>query len=356
MTLDAVAAPSSCRAPTAARTTPRVTAGLCGTVLTFVLGFGLALMPHPTEAQARADLPRVGMLYFGSAPPGPSSDPERGPLQGLKDLGYGEGQNILIDRRYADGRANRLEELATEMVKSNPVVIVAHGPGPREAARRATRSIPIVAVGSDPVREGWAQSLAHPGGNVTGMTVTFPELGGKRMEILKQALPALTRVAVLFNPRELSDAQAVVEGTRAAAEQLGLQVQMIEVHGPQDFEAAFAAARRQRAQALHVIATNTFVSYRAQLARLAIGAGLPSISDFPLLAQAGLLMTYGADLDDLGRRMIVYMDKILKGARPADLPIERPVKLQLSVNLGTAKALGIKLPQSLLWRADEVIE
>ncbi len=313
-------------------------------------------MPRLVDAQPRADLPRVGMLYFGNAPPDPSSDPERGPSQGLRDLGYVEGQNILIERRYAEGRADRLEALAAELVRLNPAVIVARGPGPREAARRATRSIPIVAVGSDPVREGWARSLAHPGGNVTGMTVTFPELGPKRLEILKLALPSLTRVAVLFNPLELSDVQAVVQETQAAAQRLGLQAQMIEVRSPQDFEAAMAAARAQHAQALHVVATNTFVSYRVQLARLAIAAGLPSISDFPLLAQAGLLMTYGADLDDLGRRMIVYMDKILKGARPADLPIERPVKLQLSINLGTAKALGIKLPQSLLLRADEVLE
>jgi putative ABC transport system substrate-binding protein len=334
----------------------RMSAGLRAALLTLSFAFGLALVPRLAGAQARADLPRVGMLYFGSAPPDPSSDPERGPLQGLKDLGYVEGQNILIDRRYADGRADRLEALAAELVTLNPAVIVARGPGPREAARRATRSIPIVAVGSDPVREGWAQSLAHPGGNVTGMTVTFPELGPKRLEILKQAIPALTRVAVLFNPLELADAQAVVQETRAAAEQLGLQVHMIEVHGPQDFEAAFAAARRQRAQALHVIATNTFVSYRAQLARRAIAAGLPSISDFSLLAQAGLLMTYGADLDDLGRRLIAYMDKILKGARPGDLAIERPAKFQLVVNIKTAKELGIKLPQSLLLRADEVIE
>jgi putative tryptophan/tyrosine transport system substrate-binding protein len=296
------------------------------------------------------------MLYFGSAPPDPSSEPERGQLQGLRDLGYVEGQNIFIERRYADGRADRLEVLAAELVRLNPAVIVARGPGPRDAARRATRSIPIVAVGSDPVREGWAQSLAHPGGNVTGMTVTFPEPGPKRLQILKEAIPAVTRVAILFNPLELANAQAIVQETRTAAEQLGLKVQLIEVHGPQDFESAFAAARRQRAQALQVIATNTFVSYRTQLAKLAIAEGLPSISDFPLLAQAGLLMTYGADLDDLGRRLIGYMDKILKGARPADLPIERPVNLQLSVNLGTATALGIKLPQSLLLRADELIQ
>ena len=283
-------------------------------------------------------------------------DPEKGVLKGLLDLGYVDGKNIFIERRYADGRPDRLAALAGELVKLEVDVIYAGGPAPREAASRATSTIPIVTVsGSDPVAEGWAKSLAHPGGNVTGLTVTFPELGPKRLEVLKQAFPALVRVAMLINPVELLDAKEIVATMQVAARRLGIQLEVLEVRGPDDFDRAFSVARQLRVEALSVFATNTVVTYRLRLAALAAGDRLLSISEFPLLAQAGFLMTYGADLDDLGRRAMTRVDKILKGARVGDLPIEQPTKFQLTVNLKTAKAIGITVPQSLLLRADELI-
>lgn len=318
---------------------------------------GFVTTPMLAAAQVRVGVPRVGMLSFGTAPSGTNPDPAKGVLQGLREHGYVEGQNIVIERRYADGRPDLLAAQATELVQMKVDLIFTGGPGPLEAARKATRTIPIVTVsGGDPVRAGWAQSLAHPGGNVTGMTVTFPELAPKRLELLKQAFPGIVRVAVLFNPVETDDARLFVNRMEAAAQQLGLQLQFLEVQGQNDFEAAFNLARQRHAQALCAIETNTVVTHRSRLAALAVSNGLPSIGGFSLMAQAGFLMSYGADLDDLGRRAIAQVDKILKGARPGDLPIERPTKFQLIVNLKTAKALGVTVPQSLLLRTDEVIE
>jgi putative tryptophan/tyrosine transport system substrate-binding protein len=216
----------------------------------------------------------------------------------------------------------------------------------------------VTTSGADPVAEGWAQTLARPGGNVTGLTVTFGELAGKRLELLKQAYPDVVRIAVLLDPSEAGGARgaaALVQDMQAQIQPLGLQIQLIEVRGPNDFAAAFKLARQSRAQVLYAVATNTVVTHRARLAALAVSDKLLSISEFPWMAQAGFLMTYGADIDDLGRRAITLMDKILKGERPGELPIERPTKLQLIVNLKTASSLGITVPPSLLLRADEVI-
>jgi putative ABC transport system substrate-binding protein len=233
-------------------------------------------------------------------------------------------------------------------------VILAGGPSTLEAARKATNSIPIVTIsGSDPVRAGWAKSLAQPGGNITGFTVTLPGLELKRLEILKEAFPAINRVAVLTEFRvdqvfkgELDD----------GARRLKLELQFIEVPGEDAIAQAFTIARQGRAQALLAIATNVVVGHRSRLAELAAADRMLSISEFPLMAQAGFLLTYGADLDDLGRRSVAQIDKILKGARAGELPIERPTKFRLVVNLKTAKALGLTIPQSLLLRADEVIQ
>ncbi|MBK6863191.1 MAG: ABC transporter substrate-binding protein [Ideonella sp.] len=322
----------------------------------FVLTFGLALVPRFGRAQPRANLPRIGSLSFGTAPSGATPDPARGFALGLGELGYVEGQNILIERRFAGGQPDRLPALAAELVQLKVDIIVAGGPGPLQAARKATTTIPIVTIaGSDPVREGWAQSLAHPGGNVTGLTVTFPELASKYLELLKQTLGQVVRVAVLYAPADMPAAPAVLLELEAGARRLGLQLQVLPVKGPADIDAAFALARLQQAQAVYAVATNVVVTQREQIAALCASDKLPSISEFAQLARAGLLMTYGADLDDLGRRAIVYVDKILKGARPGDLAIERPTKFQLIVNLKSAKAIGIQLPQSLLLRADEVI-
>jgi putative ABC transport system substrate-binding protein len=305
-------------------------------------------------AQARTNIPKIGILSFGPPPSGTDPDPDRGVRQGLHELGYIEGRNIFIERRYADGMTDRLAAQAAELVRLHVDVILANGPATLEAARKASSSIPIVTIsGSDPVRAGWAMSLAHPGGNVTGLTVTFPGLDLKRLEILKEAFPAISRVAVLT---EFHVDQIFKGELDAGARRLKLELQFIEVPREDEIDRAFAIARQGRAQALIAIATNLVVSQRSRLAELATADRMLSISEFPLMAQAGFLLTYGADLDDLGRRSIAQIDKILKGSRAGEMPVERPTKFRLVVNLKTGNALGLAIPQSLLLRADEVIQ
>ncbi len=299
--------------------------------------------------------PRIGVLSFGSAPGGPNADPSIGFREGLRALGYVEGRNLTIEWRYADGRPERLTAAAAELVQLKVAVILAGGPASMHSARAATASIPIVAIGGvEPVAEGWAQSLARPGGNMTGFTVSFAELGPKRLEVLKQARPGLGRVAVMFEP-----AQVVKSGTSdlmlAGARTLGLELQMLEISEPADFEPAFDRARQGSAEGLYASATNLIVTHRRRLGELARRQRLPSISEFPLMAEAGFLLSYGADLDALGRRAATYVDKILKGARPGELPIERPTEFELVVNLQTAGAIGLTLPAATLQRADRVI-
>jgi putative ABC transport system substrate-binding protein len=321
------------------------------------IGAALATLAKPFAAGARSAsrLPRIGVLSFGTAPAGDAPDPAKGFAQGLSELGYVEGLNIVVERRYANDQQDRLAALAAELVRPKVDVILAGGPATREAARMATRTIPIVTVsGSDPVQEGWVQSLAHPGGNVTGLTVTFPELSSKSLELLKQAFPEVSCVALLRDPAEVPD--AMIERTQAGARRLGIQIEVLDVGGPSDFDAAFGLARQRRAQALFAVATNLAVAHRARLAARATSEELLSVSEFPLMTQAGFPMTYGADLEDLRRRSVAQMDRILKGASAGDLPIERPTKFQWIVNLKTAKAIGITVPQSLLLRADEVIQ
>jgi putative tryptophan/tyrosine transport system substrate-binding protein len=312
--------------------------------------------PLAALAQPRSGMARIGVLSFGAAPSGANPDPSAGFRQGLAELGYAEGRNLTIAWRYAEGRPERMAALAAELVKMKVEVLLAGGPAAIQAARKATVSIPIVALGgSDPVREGWAQSLSRPGGNITGLTATFPGLSEKQLEFLKEALPGVSRVAVVFAPTEL-DGKALMAGLESAAKALGMQFQALEVRGAEDLDVAFGRASEARCEAVYAVATNLIVTYRARLAQLASSSQMVSIGEFPLLAQAGFMLTYGADLDDLGRRSATYVDKILKGARPGDLPIERPAKFQLVINLRTAKELGIKIPRSLLLRADEVIE
>jgi len=347
-----------CRRSRQGYATPRLGAwaGLHGR-LAFVVAVAVAtatIAPPVAHAQAKPALPRVGVLMFTTAPAG-TDPPEELPFrEGLRALGYEEGRNILIERRYADGRPERLAAMAAELVRMKVDVILTGGQPPREAVRRATQTIPIVTIsGSDPVREGWARTLARPAGNVTGLTFTFPELGPKRLELLKEAAPAIARVALLIDPIEVVDAPEVLQETEAGARRLGLQVEVLKVHGPKDFDAAFAQARRSRMQALFPIA---MLPNRDRLAALMRHQRLPSVGESRLEAQSGYLLTYGADLDDLIRRSMIYIDKVLKGAKPGDLPIERPTKFVLTVNLRTARALGLTLPKALLERADEVIE
>ena len=321
----------------------------------FAFAIAMALVPFGAGAQAQAGMARLGFLSFFPAPTAAVPDAnEAGFRQGLLEAGYVEGQNVAIERRYADGDPGRLAASAAELVRLKVDVILAGGQPAREAARKATATIPIVTLsGSDPVREGWAKSLARPGGNVTGLTFTFPELAAKRLELLKQAMPTLTRIAVLIDPIEVVDSPEVLRETEAGARRLGLQMQVLQIHGRKELEAAFARARRGNAEAVVAMA---IWPHRREVAELAARNRLAVMGEGSHEAQAGFLIAYGADLDDLVRQSALQVAKILKGARAGDLPIERPTKFHLTVNLKTAKALGIAIPKALLARADEVIE
>ena len=315
----------------------------------------LALLPGLSQAQAKAGVPRVGVLSFFAAPTAARPDPlEIGFSQGLREAGYVEGENIIIERRYADGQPDKLAAMAAELVRLKVDVLLAGGQPPREAARKATATIPIVTLsGSDPVREGWAASLARPGGNVTGLTFTFPEVNLKRLELIKEAMPGIARVAVLIDPADVVDAPEVITEVEAGARRLGLQLQILEVKGVAGHAAAFERARRGGAQALLTVAV---FPHRASLSALGARDRLPLVGETLLEAQAGFLLAYGADLNDLVRRSALQVARILKGARVGELPIERPIKFRLSVNLKTAQALGIAISKVFLLRADEVIE
>ncbi|HEY2188697.1 MAG TPA: ABC transporter substrate-binding protein [Caldimonas sp.] len=314
----------------------------------------VALSAGAPAAEPRPGVATIGVLSYFAPPAQPADSIEQAFMQGLRDIGYVEGKNLVVEWRYANGNAERLAAMADELVRNKVELIIAPGQPAREAARKATATIPIVTLsGSDPVREGWAQSLARPGGNVTGLTFTFPELVPKHLELLKEAVPSLSRVTVLVDPIEIVDVADVLRETEAGARRLGLQAQIVRVHGADDLEAAFAAVRRQRAQAVFAIA---MWPHRARFAELAMRDKLVSIGESSQEARDGMLLGYGGDPDDLVRRGVAMIDKILKGARAGDLPIERPTTFRLSVNLKTARAIGVAIPRSLLLRADEVIE
>jgi len=307
----------------------------------------LSAAPLSAEAQPARKVPRVGYLVMTGT--GASL------REGLRALGYVEGQTIIIEFRSAEGRLDRIPALAAELVRLNVDVLVAGGPEPLEAARKETSRIPIVMVAqADPVATGLVASLAKPGGNITGLTVGGPELAGKRLQLLKEAMPGLSRVAVLQDPYVLGS--GVPQETESAARALSLRPLVFTVRAPADFDSAFQAAVRERAEAVLVNETSMLFAHRAQLAALAARSRLPVVSIFRQSAQAGYLMTYGPNMSDLFRRTATYVDKILKGAKPSDLPVEQPTKFELVINMKTAKALGITIPQSLLQRADEVIQ
>jgi putative tryptophan/tyrosine transport system substrate-binding protein len=315
---------------------------------------GLLAAPLAAEAQQPVKVARIGVLAPGS----PTSSPQLREAfrQQLRELGYVEGQNIVIEYRWAEGRAERLPDLAAELVSLNVDVIVAGGtPGPL-AAKHATGTIPIVMTAAgDPVGSGLVASLARPGGNVTGLSARSPDLSGKRLQLLKEVVPGVARVAVLWNAAN-PYAALVVRETEAAARSLGVQVQFLEVRGPDDFENALPAAIRGRAGALIVVEDPLTFLYLKRIAEFAAQNRLPATYGYREFAEAGGLMTVGPNLADLYRRAAIFVDKILKGAKPADLPIEQPTKFELVINLKTAKALGLTLPPSLLLRADQVIE
>jgi putative ABC transport system substrate-binding protein len=301
---------------------------------------------------------RIGYLAFNLA----AGDPRirEAFLQGLRDLGYLEGRNLLIEYRDAAGKTERFPALAAELVALKVDVIVAGGGTLAAlAAKQATTTLPIVfaAVGN-PVAEGLVTSLARPGGNVTGLSLVQQELVGKSLELLKQAVPEVSRVALLLKPDAMPDRAKKdrLNAADVAARALGVRLQVVEARGPEDFDRAFSDMTRARAGALAVLATPVFDSERRRLVDLAAKNRLPTVYSYRSYVEAGGLMSYGPDLADSFRRAATYVDRILKGAKPGDLPVEQPTKFELVINLKTAKALGLTIPQSLLQRGDEVIQ
>ena len=279
--------------------------------------------------------------------------------QGLRDLGYVEGRNVVIEIRDAEGEAERLPALAAELVALKVDVIVAPNTPQALAAKQATRTLPIVfSFVADPVASGLVTSLARPGGNVTGLSSLTPELVGKRLELLTQAVPGVSRVAVLWQPGFQGERteKDMLKGADVAARALGVRLQFVEAQGPADFDRAFSDMTRARAGALTVLGSTMFISERRRLVDLAAKNRLPAVYARREYVDAGGLMSYGSNIADLFRRAATYVDKILKGAKPADLPVEQPTKFELVINLKTAKALGLTIPPSLLGRADQVIE
>ena len=314
------------------------------------LAGGLLTAPLAAEAQETGKAARIGMLRQGS-PPDPNVEAFK---QGLREVGYVEGRNISIEYRWAEGKGERLLGLAADLVRLKVDVIVATGDA-AVAAKQATTAIPIVMpIITDPVRLGLVASLARPGGNVTGLATQNDELPGKWLELVKEILPKVSRVAVLFHPTY--DRGVQLKASEAAARSLGVHLQALKVEGPDDLMAAFAQMQRDRAEALIVSSSALFYVHRARLVELAAKHRLPTIyyqSEF--VVDSGGLMSYGTDFHDLFRRSATYVGKILKGAKPGDLPIQQPTKFELVINLKTAKALGLTIPPSLLGRADQVI-
>jgi ABC-type uncharacterized transport system substrate-binding protein len=310
--------------------------------------------PLAAGAQPAGTVHRIGYLVSGSATVNRYAEAFR---QGLRELGWVEGQSIVVEYRFAEGRFDRLPGLAAELVRLKVELIVATPSPAVVAAKSATGTIPIVMIGvADPVGQGLVASLARPGGNVTGVAYSVgTETIGKGLELLKEAVPKVQRVAVLSNPTNPSHALAM-NSVRTAAQSLGLQLQFLEARGPDAFDGAFAAMARERAGALLVVPDPVFLAQRARLADLTAKSRLPSMHSLREEAESGGLMSYGSTLSSQGRQAAVYVDKILKGAKPADLPIEQPTKFELVINLKTAKALGLTIPPSVLTRADEVIQ
>ena len=314
----------------------------------------LLLTASLVEAQQSAKVPRIG--YLGGASPAAISARVEAFRQGLRELGYIEGKNIVIEWRSAEGKPERMSELAAELVRLKVDLIVSPGGAPTtRAAKEATVTIPIVmAQDGDPVGSGFVASLARPGGNITGLSSLTADLSGKRLELLKEILPKLSRLAVLGTSTNPGNAQQLKETERAAGA-FGMQLQYLDVLGPKDIETAFRAASKGRADAVLVLSSPVFFSRRKQIAELAVNSRLPAIYYATEFVEDGGLMTYGVSVTDLYRRAAVYVDKILKGAKPAYLPVEQPTKFELVINLKAAKQIGLTIPPNVLARADRGI-
>ena len=330
----------------------RKSVGTVALVVTFAMRVAVA------EAQQPKKVIRIG--YLSAQEPATDSARAEAIRLTLRKLGYIEGQNLAIEYRYAEGKLDRLPELAAELVRLKvDLIVVAAAETAIRAAKNATKTIPIVmsGQGADPVEAGLIESLARPGGNVSGLTNLSRKLGGKRLELLKEAVPKLARVAVLYDPAIPGTTREVKEDLPVAARALRLTVRSWEVRGTDDFERVFTALNKERPDGLYVPGGGQLMfANENRIAGLALKSRLPSMYGRREAVDAGGLMSYGADLADIYRRVAYYVDRILKGAKPADLPVEQPTKFELVFNLKTAKQIGLTIPQSLLYRADKVIK
>jgi ABC-type uncharacterized transport system substrate-binding protein len=312
----------------------------------------LLALSYRVEAQQPAKVPRIGFLAPGSpVSDSPRIDPFR---QGLRELGYTEGQNIVIELRFAEGKSERLPALVAELIQLKVDVIVLSGTPAAQVAKRATTTIPIVmGTSADPVETALVASLARPGGNVTGLSTLGSDLSGKRLELLKEVVPGVSRIAVLSNPTNQS-VPALLRETKIAAQSLGVQIQFLEARGPDELNKVFVAIR-ERPSALMVVPDPMLFAQRKRLSDLTGQNRLPTMAEWEEFVQAGGLMSYGPSFREMFRRAAVYVDKILKGRTPADLPVEQPKKFEFVINLKTAKQIGLTMPPNVLARADRVI-
>jgi putative ABC transport system substrate-binding protein len=317
-----------------------------------VLG-GASSWPYMARAQQAALPRRIGFLLVGLSP---ESKEAQHFWRGLRDAGYSEGRDVVIEWRSAKGDYDRVPELVANLVQSRVDVIVVDSTVAADVAKRSTSTIPIVmALVVDPVGSGLVKSLAHPGENVTGLSMMTTELNSKRLQLLKEVTPQLTRAAVLWNPDHPFHAK-VVEDLKVIASSLSIELSSVGVRTPEQFDPAFSDVKRAKAQALYVVEDPIFFAHRMTLLKLASTAQLPTIHELRRFPEAGALMSYGPDLHDLFCRAAIYVDRILKGAKPADLPVEQPTRFELVINLITARALGLNVPPMLLALADDVIE
>lgn len=319
-----------------------------------------AAWPLQSFAQHTARPPRIGILVPGSAEgPDASRAMLNAMIEGLEELGYVEGRNVVFERRFGESNPGRLRQAAAELVEREVDVIVAQSTTAARPAKLATGQIPIVAIGmTDPVEDGLVASLARPGGNLTGTTFFGPQLVGKRLQLLKEVVPQATRAAVLWHPQAYGERTiaGMLKEIESAAQSLGVQIQLVTASSPVDIEGAFSDMVRQRAAALTVFPSPMLYAEYPQIVRLAAVSRLPAIYAAREGATAGGLMSYGANLPDLARQTAPYVQRILKGAKPADLPVQQPIKFELVVNLETAKSLGLAIDRNFLQLADEVIE
>jgi putative ABC transport system substrate-binding protein len=322
------------------------------------LALGLLAGPLPADAQQGGKVYRIGYIRSGSGP-FTTSPGYMGLRQGLRELGYIEGQNLVIEYRWAEGEHERLPDLAAELVRLKvDVIVTSSAPPAIRAAQRATRTIPIVMTGSsdDPVKAGFVVSLARPGGNITGLTNLQTELQPKRLELLKEAFPRISRVAILWHGHRTQHQKQAMREIEAVGQALGIQIQLLDVGSLDEFERAFSAISREAPDALLVSTSSIIIDHRARIAEFAAKRRLPTMYAQSRFLDAGGLMSYEMDKKDLGRRAATYVDKILKGAKPADLPVEQPTKFDFVINLKTAKALGLTIPPEVLFQATKVIK